>query len=500
MFYRIREIKIDIFDEKSMLLKKIKKRIGINGIEIFDYKIVKESIDARDKNNIKLVYTIDFKCNKKLNLPIADKFEYQYPKEILDKDKRPVIVGFGPCGMFCGLILADMGYRPIIVERGKPVEDRTKDVIKFWEEGKLDENSNVQFGEGGAGTFSDGKLTTGIKDARIKKILEEMVNAGANSEILYKQKPHIGTDALKGIVSNIRKKIIELGGEIRFSSKMIDIETNGNQISGVKIEENNKVYTLQCDKLVIAIGHSARDTLRNLYDVKLSMKQKPFSMGVRIQHSQKMIDEAQYGDSKKAERLGAAEYKLNCKTKNGRGVYTFCMCPGGEIVMASSAEGQVVTNGMSYSSRDGKYANSGLLVDVRVEDFHSEKELAGIDFQEKYEKKAYEIHNGYVFPETTWKDFKNSELIKCLPDFVAESIIEAIPKMGRKLRGFDSPDAIIKGVETRSSSPVRIDRDKKLEGSIGGIYPAGEGAGYAGGIISAAVDGIKVAEKIVESV
>lgn len=501
--YRIHEIKIGIDDLWEVIPKKIGKKLKVKNLKIQDFKVVKESIDARDKNNIKRSLTVDFNCNKKVDLPEAPDLTYEFVDCNYSKDKRPVIVGFGPCGMFAALVFAQMGYKPIVLERGKNVEDRTLDVHKFWETGQLDENSNVQFGEGGAGTFSDGKLTTGIKDKRIRKVLEEFVNFGAPEDILYKHKAHIGTDILKDVVKNMRENIVELGGEIRFSSQVVDLIKKDNQLKGLVVKDLNgkdgeNTYEIPCDKAVFAIGHSARDTFKMLYENSLEMNQKPFSIGVRIEHPQEVINKAQYGSNEIAKKLGAADYKLNYRCKNGRGVYTFCMCPGGVVVMASSSKGQVVTNGMSYRARDGKLANSGLLVDVRVEDFGSNHPLAGADFQEKYERKAYEISGGYSFPTCKWQDFDNSDIAKCLPDFAVESIKEALPQMGKKLKGFDMPDAVMKGVETRSSSPVRFKRDENMQSNIAGIYPAGEGAGYAGGIVSAAVDGIKIAEKIGE--
>lgn len=496
--YRIHEIKLDIDDSWDIIPKKIVKKLKVRNLKIDEYKVVKESIDARDKKVIKKSYTVDFSCNKKLDLPEAPNMSYQYVSCKYDKSKRPVIVGFGPCGMFCALILAQMGYKPIVLERGRDVDKRTCDVEKFWQTGKLDESSNVQFGEGGAGTFSDGKLTTGIKDKRIRKVLEEFVKFGAPDDILYKHKAHIGTDILKIVVKNIREEIKRLGGDVRFSSLANNIITKDNKLIGLEVKSENGQYILDCEKAVFAIGHSARDTFNMLYENGLDMNQKPFSIGVRIEHPQKIINEAQYGSDEIAQKLGAADYKLSYRCKNGRGVYTFCMCPGGVVVMASSSEGQVVTNGMSYRARNGQFANSGLLVDVRLDDFKSDHPLAGVAFQEKYERMAYEVAKGYHFPICTWENFKNSDVARALPEFAVEAICEAIPNMGKKLKGFDMKDAKMKGVETRSSSPVRFSRDKNMQSNIKGIYPAGEGAGYAGGIVSAAVDGIKIAESIAE--
>lgn len=514
--YRISQIKLALNEPKELLPKKIKKKLG-NSIEIKGYKIVKESIDARDKGDIKFVYTVDFdveqgqgarkirlKPDPKKNLSIAPDMSYKAPEPgVRELKNRPVIAGFGPCGIFCALILAQQGYRPIVLERGKCVSERAEDVQSFWNGGALNTESNVQFGEGGAGTFSDGKLTTGIKDPRIHKVLSEFVSAGAPDEILYKNKPHIGTDLLRDVVANIREEIIRLGGEIRFSSKLVGIDAPSGKIKAIKAEDvlTGESYTIETENLVLAIGHSARDTFRYAHELGIQMSAKPFSIGVRIEHPQKMVDEAQYGKTK---GLPPAEYKLSHRCENGRGVYTFCMCPGGEVIMSSSQEGGVVTNGMSNHKRDSGTANSGLLVDVRVSDFDSDNALAGVEFQEKYERLAYKNGGGrYAFPKTCWSKFRDGDkdakaVIDSLPSFAVESIREAMPYLGRKLKGFDDDNAVMKAVETRSSSPVRFFRDDNLQGSIKGLYPAGEGAGYAGGITSAACDGIKVAEKIIE--
>ena len=514
--YRISQIKLALNEPKELIVKKIEKKLS-NNIKIKEYKIVKESIDARDKGDIKFVYTVDFdvdqrqgarkitlKPDPKKNLSIAPDMSYKAPEHgVRELKHRPVIAGFGPCGIFCALILAQQGYRPIVLERGKCVSERAEDVQNFWAGSALNTESNVQFGEGGAGTFSDGKLTTGIKDPRIHKVLSEFVSAGAPEEILYKNKPHIGTDLLRDVVANIREEIIRLGGEIRFSSKLVGIDAPSGKIKAIKAEDvlTGESYTLETENLVLAIGHSARDTFRYAHELGIQMSAKPFSIGVRIEHPQKMVDEAQYGKTK---GLPPAEYKLSHRCENGRGVYTFCMCPGGEVIMSSSQEGGVVTNGMSNHKRDSGTANSGLLVDVRVSDFDGDDALAGVEFQEKYERLAYKNGGGrYAFPKTCWSNFRDGDedakaVIDSLPSFAVESIKEAMPYLGRKLKGFDDDNAVMKAVETRSSSPVRFFRDDNLQGSIKGLYPAGEGAGYAGGITSAACDGIKVAEKIID--
>lgn len=527
MRYRISQVKLNITDDKSMLERAVVKRLGKRRLRVRDIKIVRESIDARRKPDIKLVYTVDFSCDEKLNLDSPKEVRYDLAKlkayvRKAEEAPRPVVAGFGPAGIFAALILAQAGLRPIVIERGETVEQRAETVRKFWATGKLNPESNVQFGEGGAGTFSDGKLTTGIKDMRITKVLEEFVEAGADERIMYRQKPHIGTDKLREIVKRLREKIESLGGEIYFCQRLADLEIKeegqerrlsgiyvedcrgqeaGRVADGKKKESCGRFYRyIKTDALILATGHSARDTFKMLYQRGIDMEQKPFSIGVRIQHPQRIIDEAQYGSKEAAKLLGAAEYKLNHRCKNGRGVYTFCMCPGGEIIDSSSEENTAVTNGMSNSDRGGKFANSGLLVDVRTDDFGSEHPLAGIDFQRKYERLAYEAGGGRL-PESTYGSFKENEadpVRRSLPDFAAKSIVEAMPFMGRKLKGFDSEDAVFKGVETRSSSPVRIVRDERGESAVKGLFPAGEGPGYAGGIMSAAVDGIKAAEKLIK--
>lgn len=517
MRYRINQIKLNIDEEHNDLADAIRRKLRRKNLEINDIEIIRESIDARRKPDIKLVYTLDFSCDRKLPLGKAEALNYeafsQEQSEAVRRAKekgeagfRPVVAGFGPCGIFAALILAEAGLEPIVIERGEPVDRRVKTVEKFWGGGTLNPESNVQFGEGGAGTFSDGKLTTGIRDVRIRKVLMEFVSAGADPEIMYRHKPHIGTDKLRGIVKNLRERIIALGGEIHFGTKLesLDIDDN-NRLRGIHVIHKSDdgaedAGYINADSLVLAVGHSARDTFEMLYQTGFEMEQKPFSIGVRIEHPQEMIDEAQYGDPSLADRLGAADYKLNYRCENGRGVYTFCMCPGGQVINASSEINTAVTNGMSCSGRDSGIANSGLLVDVRTDDFESEHPLAGVEFQRRYEKLAYEQGCGGL-PKSTYGCFRDNTddpVRLSLPEFAAESIRKAMPYLGRKLRGFDNEAAVMTGVETRSSSPVRIIRNEMLESSVPGVYPAGEGPGYAGGIMSAAVDGIRIAEKIIE--
>ena len=507
---RIHDIKIRAglfdFDLKGSLEAKLRLSPGA----LKGFRIAKESIDARQKPVVYKVVSVDVDAD----LPDSElikraKFEGFKAEPTPDESytpvkctkafsKRPVVCGFGPCGMFAALILAEAGLEPIVLERGAAMDVRVKDVEEYWNGGKLNPSSNVQFGEGGAGTFSDGKLTTGKKDPAQIYVLETFADAGADPSILYKQKPHIGTDVLRHVVVTIRKKIQFLGGEIRFNSQLTDIIVNDGRVCGVVVNGEERIDT---DTVILGLGHSARDSFEMLYSRKLLIEQKPFSMGVRIEHKQADIDIAQYGRLHEYLGIGAAEYKLNCRVGDNRGVYTFCMCPGGQVVDSSSEEGAIVTNGMSYSARDGEYANSGLLCDVRTSDFGSDHPLAGMYFQEKYEKKAYEAGKGRVPKEKLAVFESDASVVKnCLPDFVYDSLLEALPILDRKLKGFNDPNSDIYGIESRSSSPIRIKRNARGEalasdGSvIKGLYPAGEGAGYAGGIMSAATDGIHMAE------
>lgn len=508
------EIRLGLNESKNRLPEKIRKKLGRagRGTSISDLQIRRESIDARHKDDIRLVYTVDFTSDRELKLQKAPDLAYHRAVSGTQPlAHRPVIVGMGPCGMFAALVLAQQGYCPLVIERGAPVEERIRDVQKFWKEHILDPESNVQFGEGGAGTFSDGKLTTGIKDPRIHFMLEEFVQAGADPEILYAHMPHIGTDVLRVCVKNIRKQIQSLGGEVRFHTKMeklvLKASDKGCSVAGLVVSENGKESVIDADQVVLALGHSARDTFRSLHQQNIPMEQKAFSIGVRIEHPQDVIDRAQYGDTGENLGLPPAVYKLNWKAENGRGVYTFCMCPGGEVITASSQKGGVVTNGMSRHGRDSGTANSALLVDVRTSDFpDSEDPLSGVDFQEKYERLAFRNGGGdYTAPKTTWAEFRDQSasaepVIQSLPEFASASIREAVPHFGRKLKGFDADDAVMTAVESRSSSPVRILRDREQQCvSVRGLYPGGEGAGYAGGITSSACDGIKIAEQIITS-
>ncbi|MTI79405.1 MAG: hypothetical protein FH758_00775 [Firmicutes bacterium] len=523
---RVSQIKLPIDHSEADISDGIIKKLRINKNELLEYHIFKQSIDARRKGCISFVYTVDVlvknekkavaKANGK-DLSIAPDLKYEFVQPGKEKlEYRPVIVGSGPAGLFCSLLLAEMGYKPLLLERGADVDTRSKKVQKFWQDGALDVDCNVQFGEGGAGTFSDGKLTTMIKNKRCRKVLEELVSAGAPKEIIYSYKPHVGTDVLKVVVKNIRHKIIELGGEIRFNSKVTDFIVHNNKVSEVEVNAKERITT---NIVVLAIGHSARDTFDVLINQGIEMVQKPFSIGVRVEHPQRLINQAQYKEFAEQPKLGAADYKLSYHASNGRSAYTFCMCPGGLVVAAASETGGVVTNGMSEYARDAENANSALLVGVRPGDYGSDHPLAGVNFQRNWEQKAYQLGGrNFNAPAQLVGDFLSdkpsnvlasvnpsyrpgvvlAELKKCLPEYVVETLKEAIPAFDNKIKGFGMHDAVLTGVETRSSSPVKINRDENYQTNVGGIYPAGEGPGYAGGIMSAAVDGIQVAESIAQ--
>lgn len=524
---RINEIRLSLDEEEIALRQKAAKILKINEKYIESYTIFKKSIDARKKDDVHFTYSLDViitldeeqivsKC-KSGKVQIVKPYKYELPENKRVSEYRPVIVGFGPAGMFAGLILAQSGLRPIILERGKDVDSRTQDVKHFWQTRELNEESNVQFGEGGAGTFSDGKLTTGIKSPFIKKILQELYEAGAPEEILYSSKPHIGTDRLAIVVKNIRKKIEELGGEVKLECKLEKLIVANGFIHGITYSHKGKMIDLETDSVIMAIGHSARDTVEMLYNMGVEIMQKPFSVGARIEHPQKLINEAQYGRFAGHKKLGAADYKLACHGLHERGAYTFCMCPGGTVVAAASEKECVIVNGMSSLARDGENANSALLVGIEPKDFPSDHPLAGIYYQREIEHKAYELAgSSYKAPAQLVGDFLKgieskslgnvnptcptgvslTNLDHCLPQKVSATMKSAIIEMDKKLKGFNLYDAVLTAPETRSSSSVRILRDDLLQCSIRGVYPCGEGAGYAGGIISAAVDGVKCAHAV----
>ena len=530
---RINQMKLNIEHTSDDFERKILKTLCIKKEELQGFQIRKQSIDARKKPVLYYVYSVDVQVRDEAKVkkmvknnqiqfqvkPDSYHFEVKGTKELTH---RPVIIGTGPAGLFCGYMLAAHGYQPILLERGADVDQRTKDVEVFWENGQLNLSSNVQFGEGGAGTFSDGKLNTLVKDkfGRNHEVLRIFAEHGAPESITYESKPHIGTDVLSAVVKEMRKYICAHGGEVRFHSQVTDIQThsdNGQKIlRKLKIYDSQKkeTYLLDTDLAVFAIGHSARDTFSMLYQHGLPMQPKAFAVGVRIEHPQEMINMDLYGEPEN-ELLGAASYKVTHKCANGRGVYSFCMCPGGYVVNASSEPGRLAVNGMSYQARDSRNANSAMIVTVTPEDFPDKGVLGGVEFQRDLEKKAWELGEGKI-PVQLFGDFcKNQasealgEVTPCmkgeyiltnvrsvLPKAVGDSIEEGVRAFGKRISGFDREDALLSGIESRTSSPVRIVRDQKLTANMAGIYPCGEGAGYAGGITSAAMDGIKVAETV----
>ncbi len=577
---RLNQVKVGEKHSYQDLCRKAADMLRIPVGEIRSLSIVRQSIDARKKPDIYYSYTVDIEAageerllrrmGGRLQLSRSESVKYAFPEAGEERLARsPVIVGMGPAGLFCGYYLALHGYRPILLERGKCVEERQRDVEAFWEAGVLNPASNVQFGEGGAGAFSDGKLNTLVKDkdGRNREVLETLVKFGAGESICYEAKPHLGTDVLCHVVRNMRQEILALGGRIRFESCVTEVHIRDGQVSGVVI---NRDEVLPCEQLILAVGHSARDTFHMLYEKEIPMEAKAFAVGLRVEHPQSMINESQYGRTE-AGTLGAAPYKVAAKASNGRGVYSFCMCPGGYVVNASSEPGRTAVNGMSYSGRDGCNANSAIIVSVTQEDFGSSHPLAGVEFQRRLEERAYALGKGRIpaqrygafkaaveetlrpvpkaaragenAPETGQKLLKAADgagntrtgqplkaavgagntrtgqqecdtmpdsglqpqckgnvcwadVSRILPEACNEAILEGMEVFGRQIRGFDREDAIMLGVESRTSSPVRISRDETLQSQISGLYPCGEGAGYAGGITSAAMDGLRVAEAL----
>ena len=520
----VRNLRLELDESEEKLKKKAARELRVSDSDIVSLSISKKSLDARKKNDLHRVYAVLAEVRgdekkilsraKSKNACVYDEYNYEIPQ--VKSEKRPVIVGFGPGGMFAALVLAKAGARPIVIERGSDAVSREKKVAEFRAGGKLDPECNVQFGEGGAGTFSDGKLGTGIKNKRIGWMLKMFVEHGAPEHILYDAKPHIGTDILINVVQNIRRTVIECGGEVRLNHKLTKLITKKNRLTGIEVESGGEKYVLDCEQLVLAIGHSARDTFEMLNDMGVPMSPKTFSMGVRIEHLQSEINKAQYGTDD--DRLPAADYGLAVHLDDGTSAYTFCMCPGGEVIAAASEEGGIVTNGMSRSARDGENANAALLVTLHTEDFPYEGVLGGMYWQRDIERRAFALGGDYRAPAQLVGNFLSStpsvgpgsvipsykpgvhwcDLHEVLPERITSVMENALPELGKMLRGFDSADAVMTAPETRSSSPVRIHRNERKMSEIRGLYPCGEGAGYAGGITSAAVDGMTCAEFLLE--
>lgn len=518
---RLRQIKIPLsLNNDEYIIKKCAKKLNIPKYQIVSIKIQKQSLDARKKPDIFYVYEIDVEVKNEQDVldKLRDKDILRAPNEEYkfnitgnqELKSRPIIVGSGPAGLFCAYLLAQNGYKPLIIERGEDVDNRIKTVEKYWDTGILNTSSNVQFGEGGAGTFSDGKLNTLVKDPfyRGKKAFEIFIEAGAPEDIMYVSKPHIGTDLLRNVVKNIRNKIILNGGEFKYNSCLNDIKINNGIVESIIVNEEE----IPCQCLILAIGHSARDTFEMLYKKQIQMEPKPFAIGIRIEHTQDMINKSQYGNND--DNLPAASYKLTHTCANGRGVYTFCMCPGGYVVNSSSEKDRICINGMSNHARDSINANSAVIVTITPNDF-GHNPLDGIEFQRQLEERAYKIGGGKI-PVQLFNDFVlNKEstnfghvkpvfkgnyqfgnINEILPDYICESLKEGIYAFDKKIKGYARNDAILAAIESRTSSPIRIVRNDDMESNIKGLYPIGEGAGYAGGITSAAMDGIKVAEQI----
>lgn len=525
---RIRDLSLRPGEGEMQLLQAAAKCLGCTPKEILHLQLVKKSVDARKKQDVRIIYTVDVSVrgretdriarSKSPKVTAAAYRPYEMPVAAALPDCRPVVVGFGPGGMFASLLLAEAGLRPIVLERGQSAPLRQEAVRRFWETGQLDTASNVQFGEGGAGTFSDGKLNTGTKDHRIGYLLHRLREFGAPEEILWDAKPHIGTDILVDVVQNLRRHVESLGGEVRFGATLTALEKTGTHLTGITYQQDGQPCTIPCSQLILAIGHSARDTFRMLQDSGIPMEPKPFSMGVRIEHRQTAIDQAQYGGFAGHPALPVADYKLSCHLPDGGSAYTFCMCPGGYVVAAASETGGVVTNGMSNHDRAGENANAALLVTLHPADFPYDGPLGGCRWQREIEETAFRAGgSNYCAPAQLLGDFMAArpstalgsvtptyrpgvtlcDLHAVLPKKITDTLKEALPILDRSLHGYLCPDAVLTAPETRSSSPVRILRDETMQASLLGLYPCGEGAGYAGGITSAAVDGLRCAEALI---
>lgn len=522
---RIRDVTLGLDEPEELIYREAARILRLPARDILSLNVVRRSVDARKKDEIRLVYTVDAVLRSEARARLGPKVSaakplcYALPQPRALPGERPVVVGFGPGGIFAALLLAEAGLRPLVLERGLDVETRRKKVEEFWRTGRLDPECNVQFGEGGAGTFSDGKLNTGIHDPRVRWVLEQFHAAGAQDSILTDAKPHIGTDVLSGVVQTLRRRIERLGGEIRFGCRLTGLEQDGGALKAVRYEDKGTDKVVACQHLILAIGHSARDTFSMLEALGVPMERKPFSMGVRIEHRQSWLDAAQYGPSAGHPRLPPADYKLSVHLPDGSSAYTFCMCPGGQVVAAASEAGGLVTNGMSGAARNGENCNAALLVTLRPEDFPGGGVLAGMEWQRTVERAAFQVSGSYCAPAQLAGDFLAgrpstgpgnvlpsyrpgvvyTDLRRCLPEKITGVLARALPIFDKRLRGFSQHDAVLTAPETRSSCPVRIVRDEGCQSRLRGLYPCGEGAGYAGGITSAAVDGLRCAEALISN-